>query len=376
MEERKKLKELLYSTITKMDAWHDVLAEICSITGAPKAMITLRDKLTAELFVTQDVNIELESPMLFGLTQREVESYIRDYYHLDPWTLIERKTHPYAPYTMSSFLPIEKLKKMPFWQWIETQNFNDSVVMELYSSRDSWVAINVFIDGYNDNVKTATLNLLSSIQHDLNFVWQQGLNIRASLAPPESLMYFLEQQEQAAILVDKYGKVIGKNNKSADLFTDNSVELSEKEQFIFIRDKNLLSEFRNKIASLSLAKFNTTQAPSFNMIISNHILKCVLLGKGQDIVGTDTALRLITIENVDDPIKQALIPIWQAPSLTQREQQLVEVLAKGGRVVDFMTLYNVAKSTSHAHWTNTKRKLKVRDRSEIYAHHQLYLQNQ
>lgn len=75
------------------------------------------------------------------------------------------------------------------------------------------------------------------------------------------------------------------------------------------------------------------------------------------------------------PNKQSS-PLWEVSSLTRRERELVAVLANGGRVVDFMHKYGIAKSTAHAHWGNVKKKLRVHDRSEIFAHHQLFLENQ
>jgi DNA-binding CsgD family transcriptional regulator len=65
--------------------------------------------------------------------------------------------------------------------------------------------------------------------------------------------------------------------------------------------------------------------------------------------------------------------LWGAHCLTRREKELVIVLANGGRVVDFMHKYDIAKSTAHAHWGNVKKKLGIKDRSEIYVQHQVFL---
>lgn len=73
---------------------------------------------------------------------------------------------------------------------------------------------------------------------------------------------------------------------------------------------------------------------------------------------------------------KSVFPLWESSCLTRRERELVEVLAHGGRVVDFMNKYGIAKSTAHAHWGNVKEKLEVCDRSEIFAHHQIFLENQ
>lgn len=70
------------------------------------------------------------------------------------------------------------------------------------------------------------------------------------------------------------------------------------------------------------------------------------------------------------------LPLWENSCLTRRESELVKVLANGGRVVDFMNTYKIAKSTAHAHWGSVKNKLEVCDRSEIFAHHQIFLENQ
>ena len=96
-------------------------------------------------------------------------------------------------------------------------------------------------------------------------------------------------------------------------------------------------------------------------------LKISLIGNSESLLGENTALYFLTIHNYVD---QCLA--WEHPSLTPREKQLVEILAKGGRVVDFQKHYGLAKSTAHMHWQSTKKKLNLKDRTEIHASYQVF----
>lgn len=104
----------------------------------------LRDKYSVELYITNDISAELKSPMLYGFTADEIDDYLEHYYQDDPWTEVEHQYHPVIPYAMSSYLPVEALRKTKFWQWLEPQQINDSVVVEIFSAPDSWISMNLF----------------------------------------------------------------------------------------------------------------------------------------------------------------------------------------------------------------------------------------
>ncbi|WCE32039.1 LuxR C-terminal-related transcriptional regulator [Vibrio sp. SCSIO 43137] len=374
MERQLKLQALLLKTVTDIELWQDVLGQIATITGARKGIIMLRNKSTSDLYISKDIHFDLQSPMLYGLSNEEVGSYITHFYKVDPWTEIENKHHPVAPYAMSSYLPIDELEKTEFWQWLEPQGISDTVVVELHSSVDSWISLNMFFDGRDEKVKQATLELLRNMQDIFTQVWEFGMQHRATTASPESLNFFLEQQELPSLLVDGHSKVVKANEKAEQLLAESSFPISNKDGYLFIKDRAELNKLREGIAALSKSESQPAALPTCDIKINGYNCLCTLLGEGEDVIGADTVLRMLSIKPEKTVTVNGMCLIWESEGLTRREKELVEVLANGGRVVDFMNQYNLAKSTSHIHWGNVKKKLNVKDRNEIYAYHKLYLE--
>lgn len=372
MDLSQKLIELLYKTISDISLWKTVLKEITQLTGASKGIIMLRDKATAELYITQSIYLELDSPLLYGFSAEKTFEYIDHYYQSDPWTAIENVHHPIRPYALSSYYEVSKLKQSAFWPWLESQQISDTVVFELFESSKYWVSINLYFDADDSQVKTACINFLNQYQKILRQYWELGHTFRLSKSSPDGFYYFLEQQNSAAFLVDRHTKVRALNDKARQLVTDGD-GLKIKDELLFIKDKLGRAQLRRRICDISNAQYQIDNPPEESFDIDGLSFSCTLLGKGEDLIGLDTALRLLTVESAQ--VRPTTKPIWETPGLTSRERQLVEVLADGGRVVDFMNQYGIAKSTAHAHWGNVKHKLDVQDRSEIYASHKLFLEN-
>lgn len=374
MKEKQVFMELLYKTITNIEIWQDVLAYLCNITNAPKGILMLRNIESAELLIPKNIHIDLKSPMIYGLSDIEIETYIKKYYQFDPWTKIEKEHHPLTPYAMSEHFPISELKKTKFWEWLQPQNISDSIVVEIHHSAEHWVSINLFFDGYDEKTKQDALTILNKHQIIMNNVWHLGLQFRASNASPESLIYFIEQQDLPSILIDHNLKVIH-TNKKADFFLQDPKNLIKKSSgYLFIRNKQKQKSLKEAISSLSDNPFNPKSPPHATIPFDNWICTATLLSEAQNIVGEDTAIRMLTFRsNIILSNAQQALPIWETPSLTRREKELVEILALGGKVVDFQNKYRLTKSTAYTHWTNVKEKLKVVDRTEILLIHQNFL---
>lgn len=377
MHKNNMITELLYQTVTNIEVWQDVLAYLCNVTGAPKGIIMLRDKGDAELFISKNIHAELESPMLYGLSGEDIESYITEYYKFDPWTNIEKNHHPVRPYAMSKYLPIKSLQETKFWEWLEPQGINDSVVVELYDSKNYWISINLFLDGNDEKIKKLSLIVLENLQFLMNKVWHLGLQYKMSNSSPEGLVYFLEQQTSPSILIDCNLKVIHKNKKADVILSAPNNLIKRAAGHLFIRNSGKQKLFKETVVNLSSVEFNPILPPTTVINLGSWSCHVTLLSDAQNIVGEDTALRLLSFRlNVLHPDDQQLFPIWESPGLTSREKELVKELAEGNKVVDFQKKHKMAKSTAHNHWTSVKRKLQLKDRAQIVDKHRYYLENQ
>ncbi|MBD5770812.1 LuxR C-terminal-related transcriptional regulator [Marinomonas colpomeniae] len=367
--------ELLYETITNINVWQDVLKHACKITHASKGMIVLRGRRDAELFISEKLYIELKSPMLYGFSTKEIKAYVMEYSQCDPWGKITIEHHPIRPYAVSKYLPIQELQKTKFWEWIKPQEISDSVTVEIHGTADVWVSINLFFNHNNEEVRQSSLALLQNFQKIMYDVWRLGLQFRNTNSFPESLIYFLEQQNSASIIIDRNLNVFHTNKKADLILLDSTNSIMKISNHLLIRNKEKHKNLRESVSKLSNKLFNPKKPPYTAIQLDNWVCTATLLSEGQNIVGEDTALCLLTISSKTIKSNAQLIPVWENSILTRRESQLVKVLALGGMVVDFQNEYGIAKSTAHAHWGNIKKKLEIVDRAQIFAKHQIFLEN-
>jgi DNA-binding CsgD family transcriptional regulator len=363
------LQQAIYKTIESIELWQDVLQLFCTLTGAKKGIITLRDRTTAELVIPNDVESDLSSPLLYGFSNEEIGSYIGHYIAYDPWTEFEKLYHPNTPIALSKYVKYDSITGSTFWEWLQPQGISDTVVLDIGASFPNWVAMNLYFDGQDAATKRKIVRYTSKLQETMQEVWSLGQKVRAAQLEPSRLGYFLDQQPDPSILLSPDGKIILANKKAEQLFNAPDSIIGRKEAEIIIQDKKLKKQYNNVmrlIKDVPGAKFHE----KLDLKTGDFSLSLALIEKAEDQIGVDKAARLLTIKR----LSKSLACVWETPGLTKRERQLVEFIANGGRVIDFANSFNLSKSTSHFHWSNVKKKLNVQDRSEIVARHNIYLQ--
>ncbi len=369
------LQEAIYNTIEDIELWQEVLHLIANLTGARKGIITLRDRSTAELVIPTDVRSDFSSPLLYEFTEQEVESYVSHFIQFDPWTEFEKLFHPTTPYALSKYLSQKSLKASQFWQWLEPQGISDTVVLDIGSNSSSWIAMNLYFSADDRGVKQKILNLTVDIQKTMQDAWRFGQTARAAQLEPKGLSYFLEQQPYACLLLEADMSVVLANGKAKKLLQDANNLLIDDRNNLIIQDNKFRRDFLCAMEALNSVRTGIGKLPEIELFNKNLIFTFTMIEKMEDMIGTDKGLRLISILKSSEHHLLNVKPIWENTVLTKRERQLVELLATGGRVVDFIHKYKLAKSTGHFHWQNVKQKLNVKDRTEIYSQHQLFLQN-
>ncbi len=378
MREIEVLKNTIYNTVDELKAWYEVLRGFSELTGAPKGIITLRDRLTAELVIPSDVRHDLSSPMLYGFSEQEVENYISHYVQFDPWTEFENLYHPVSPYPLSKYVSFETLKLSPFWEWLEPQGIGDTVVIDIGTFSKNWIAMNLYFPSGNEVIKQDVLRYTTALQADMQRAWSLGQRYRAAQHSSTYLKYFVDQQPNATFLIEPDGTLIASNNKGSKLLNNDIGFYIDAQKYFLIRDNRIREQFKREVEQIKKRYASGSQAEPIEIVLSGggFSITIALIAGIEDKIGADHSLRLITVQNQNN--QQSVVsdqPIWNHQTLTPRERQLVQLLANGGRVVDFTNKYKIKKTTGHFHWGNVKKKLKVKDRGEIYAHHQLFKQN-
>lgn len=369
------LQRAIYRTIEDIELWQDVLSLISEITGITKGTIALRDRLTGGLVIPTEVWRGLEHPMLFGWTQEEVGSYINDYMGVDPWIELERLFHPSTPYILSKHLPVDSLRDSPFWEWLEPIGIADGVVAEIGTSSPYWVSMNLYCAEDNEFAKQTALALLNEFQPTMQHAWRLGQIARASRLDEPHLTYFLNQQDHPALLLDAEGSILLSNDKVEVIFGGSEIPVFRVNNKIKITNPRLREKYNQAMDDLRGKHMLEANFPELTFDDGGLHMTLALVGKTEDRMGADRAMRLATIRTQAEVEAEVIAPVWENPLLTKRERQLVRLLAEGARVVDYMNKYELKKSTSHFHWQNVKKKLDIKDRAEIVAKHQIYLQN-
>ena len=230
--------------------------------------------------------------------------------------------------------------------------------------------MNLYYSQDNPQTQTVILDTILKYQNIMKNAWQQGQKIRLSHFKSSYSEYFMEQQEQPCFLLNANREVLHKNKKAAQF-------LEKPDSLFFISADNILRPKDKKLqlepamALVNNKYFSKCATPEEKIMHNDQHIQITLIGEAESLVGENTGLYLVSLCYLAE--KRL---IWKNPKLTPREQELVEILAKGGRVVDFQHHFNLAKSTAHMHWQNVKEKLAIKDRSAIHAAHQIYLQKQ
>ncbi len=361
MQTKEQLRNAIEQTLPDINKWQNVLEIFVKITGASKGIISLRNRLTAELVVPTDVRQELCSPLVYGFSEEEIYHYITHYIEHDPWTDIENLYHPYEPYPLSKHIARKELENSLFWEWLEPQNISDTVVLEIGASSEYWVAMNLYYPIEDTTVKQCILDYTLEFQKTIQQVWKHGQAVRMAVLESPYIEYSLEQQPQPAFLIRSNRELLAKNKKAEQILKDqNTVFLVSQDKKLRLKNKKISEQIDLAIHSSKEKNFSKSNTKQIEIHYESMILKFTPIGDAENLLGENTAQYMLTIH-------QCLI--WEHPSLTPRQKQLAEILAKGGRVVDFQNHYSITKSTAHLHWGEVKKKFNVKDRAEIHELH-------
>uniref|UniRef100_UPI00192CF03D LuxR C-terminal-related transcriptional regulator n=1 Tax=Thaumasiovibrio occultus TaxID=1891184 RepID=UPI00192CF03D len=375
MAEHETLSSLLLKSSINVSDWGRILAALLDLCGASRGVISLRCRHTASVFVPPVVLKEGQSPLICGLSKEEVNTYLKYYADMDPWVAIERKHHPVVPYLMSEYLPLDELKTLPYWQWLEPQGINDCATLDIGRCDEGWIAVSVLFDGSTEGQRYQVLNTLRQYQHSLSLAWRMRQKARENTMSSVCFEQLINQIAFPAFILSPSNKLINYNHAGERFLADCDTPLQESDDELVLIDENRRCRAIPIRKYFDATEYNAYRSTPQNLEAGEWCLEYAHLGEGGNLLGVDDLLRLVIVKRKEDIKNEFLTPIWDFPGLTRRERQLVKVLATGGKVVDFSHQYKVAKSTSHSHWSNVKRKLNVGDRSEIYAQHQVYLRN-
>jgi len=360
----------IYQTIDNPALWRSVIEQLCTITGASKGILTLRENDTAEFVVPERY---AESPLYFNFDDEEVFSFITKYIDVDPWTKIENQNRSDFPYILSDHISDAELRNSKMWAWLEPQNINDTVTIEIGQTENYWAAMNLY---FNNNTFNHQRELLATLKYHLPHLkkaFSLGEKYSAAVRLAERSASTIEQIKVPAALVELDGNIVHLNSKLQCLAIF-AFEANETPAVLKFRNSKFQKRYNQHLVMLrhqSVVAFelnsqSENRSDSFRVTLTALGERETLLGKPmQTVLITVTHLKILS------PIDVANLA--NAKNLSKRQTELAQFLCEGGNITGFGGKVGIGKSGAFHHWRELKTKTGVEKPHEIRVIAEKYL---
>jgi len=359
--ELRALSAKLIQTIEDTAKWQGALRDLCAYTQTGYALISLRDKSSAEIVIPDDVSAEFASPLIYGFNEAEVEAFLSDFGEVDPWTKIERNNHPYFPYQMSRYLRQEDLRKTDFWQWLKPLQISECVVCELGSTESYWAALNLYFDPKSEAETTAVIERLKDILPVLRSVWTSGRALQVATTAADSLDIVLSAITEPAALVLQNGELVAMND-AMNSFVGEPAQRAQRNKRLGL-PADLKVNQDDPDLQLDLMR---TAPRGHRGLINVRAFKAAQLKDGEK---RDTYL--VTIEQQDVHDLSEGRDVWELDSLTGREKILVKLVAEGLKFREAQEEMGVSYPRVMQIWKSAREKLGVKDVNDLRVTHRM-----
>lgn len=357
--------EKLFDTIDTPENWRLALAALCEAVGAKKAIISLRQYPSAEIVVPSIVEEEHNSPLLFGFTEEEVGAFLTEYYDVDPWTPIEREKHPYTPYPLSRYLSDQTLQKSRFWDWLDAQGINDSMVAEVGFTEDNWAAINLYFHRDSREEAEAKTRILEAYLPWIPRIWKTGRELwlaRLRINPELTLINALEQP---ALVLTQDMRLMGWNSAAADLGKEGLLRnLHLNEVPLLPVD---LPVTRDPKLDVHLPTF---QPEDGEITLPPHSAVLNPIRLAEHMSGEQLGSLLLTLMPNTEHLARQSRAVWESPDLTEQESRLVRLYAHGAQVTDAMSDLKVSRTRVMQIWRSARKKLGIERKVQLQVIHE------
>ena len=347
------LHQRLLDTIPDPERWRDALALLCKRLGVPAALISLRDRETAMIVVGDDLTRTNQSPLLHGFSEAAVGDYIQNYAHRDPWVDVEREHHPHAPYALSSRLPLDALRRTPFWTWLAAQRISDTVICELASDSRHWSALNLYFDAETTDIPHL-LAELDTLLPDIRSAWRASRGMPAADLTQGALEGVLRAMPQPSVVVCHEGIIRAVNDAAAVRLMGWGAEVRTGARLGLPSDAELSPGTGATLPAVA----RDLAAGDRPRIEVRPVLSAELID------GAAHELSLLTFDTGVGPA-----PIWQDAGLTPREATLVRLVAEGRRFREAQDEMGVSYPRIMQLWKSAREKLGVRDVNDLRVAH-------
>lgn len=347
----------LIKTIEQQEAWDEALAALCASVGAIRALVTLRDLRTAEIYVPTSVADTHGSPLIYGFEPPEVFSYLSDYMADDPWTEIEQRHPPVEPYAMSSYLPPERLRETRLWTWLAPLGIGDAIACEIGRTDLHRTVMNLFlpVDAEPGHARTA-IEQLAPLLPLVRMAWASGRRFHLQQLSHNGLAAVLAAISRPAIVASSEGWIEACNDAARHQFANWGIELAPG-------------------APLSLPAWMTVHTGEWPDLVP---IDRVPYPPRSSMVATISPYAASELCN-GEPVRWVLMTldpvaaetIWDVLELTPKERELVRYLAQG--LTHKAAAFEMGRSYPRIMqlWRSARDKLGVSDVNDLRVRHRL-----
>lgn len=357
----KSLSGSLVHTIVDPLRWQTALGHLCAFTHTKKALISLRDKQTAQIVIPNDVNADFASPLIYGFDETQVATFLADFTDVDPWTEIERIQHPYFPYQMSRYLPLADLRRSAFWKWLEPQQIDECIVCELGRTDTYWAALNLYFKAVDAEKTAFTLERLKDVLPLLQSVWASARELQIARTAVRSLDMALSTIQDPAALVLQNGEIVALNSPMQRFLEQHRAPAVPGKRLSL--PANLPLNPSENVGNLEISRTAPTDARGEVKINSFHSTSFA------DGEMRDTFL--VSIEPHKAQLLNAGQDVWDIPTLTTRESTLVRLVANGMKFNEAQAEMGVSYPRVMQLWKSARDKLGVEDVTELRLTHRI-----
>lgn len=351
------LAEALLETIEHPASWESALAALCASVGASRALVTLRDLETAEIYVPTEVSETHGSPLIHGFSPEEVFSYLSEHMADDPWTEIEQRNPPVAPYAMSTYLPPEALRETRLWSWLEPLGIGDAVACEIGRTDRHRTILNLFLPldaapGHSEMAIRRLVPVLDLIRK----AWVVGRRFQLLGMSRDGLNALLEAMSRPSLIATCSGRIDACNQAAIAQFKSWNINLLAGESLS-------LPSWMKVQVDPGLEFVQIRRVPS--MCKSNTIAVISIFADSELFHGEPVCRILLTLE----PARGK--SILEVLELTPRERELVRHLALG--LTHKAAAFEMGRSYPRVMqlWRSARDKLGVSDVNDLRVRYRL-----
>ena len=348
----------IYNTLESTEKWENVLRMICRETGASKAIITARIKTTSDVIIPPIAKQVHHSPLLYGLTEKDIDRYIYVYHNHDAWTIIEKENHPTTPYSLAKYLPLEKLKKTKFWEWLEPQGVTDSIVAEIYNNATHWIALNIYYELSDRKVQQNIFAFLRDYLPEMNKAWELGERLKTSDGIMVSGNEIIQRYDHAAILLAPPNRVIDSNRHAVELLDkmelgkihNKTLRLKDRSVQAWISDQTKTMFDHRKPNSVEQSYSIESKFPEVQYTLSR-------MSKFDEMLGTGSPVFLLSIYSEQSERNYTFDELINHPKITPKQREVLLHLAHGKKLNETPKLTGTKIDNVRKHWANAKKNL-------------------